>query len=93
MTTIFDEPEDFATAALQGFAAIYGRYVRHVKEVVGEILLDDIAFVSEADHEVIYSMSGIDLHDVPKNWLTADFDHRLWPRRRLFANPATEASG
>jgi len=31
MTTIFDEPEDFATAALQGFAAIYGRYVRHVK--------------------------------------------------------------
>jgi dihydroxyacetone kinase len=31
MTTIFDEPEDFATTALQGFAAIYSRYVRHVK--------------------------------------------------------------
>jgi dihydroxyacetone kinase len=31
MTTIFDEPEDFATSALSGFAAIYSRYVRHVK--------------------------------------------------------------
>lgn len=31
MTTIFDEPEDFATTALSGFAAIYSRYVRHVK--------------------------------------------------------------
>jgi dihydroxyacetone kinase len=31
MTTIFDSPEEFATTALAGFAAIYGRYVRHVK--------------------------------------------------------------
>lgn len=31
MTTIFDAPEDFATSALSGFAAIYSRYVRHVK--------------------------------------------------------------
>ncbi len=31
MTTIFDAPEDFATTALAGFAAIYSRYVRHVK--------------------------------------------------------------
>lgn len=31
MTTIFDEPEEFATTALAGFAAIYSRYVRHVK--------------------------------------------------------------
>ncbi|MDW5316214.1 dihydroxyacetone kinase family protein [Rhizobium sp. PL01] len=31
MTTIFDEPEDFAATALSGFAAIYSRYVRHVK--------------------------------------------------------------
>ncbi len=31
MTTIFDAPEDFATTALAGFAAVYSRYVRHVK--------------------------------------------------------------
>lgn len=31
MTTIFDAPEEFAATALAGFAAIYSRYVRHVK--------------------------------------------------------------
>ncbi|MDQ0322694.1 dihydroxyacetone kinase [Pararhizobium capsulatum DSM 1112] len=31
MTTIFDAPEEFATTALAGFAAIYSRYVRLVK--------------------------------------------------------------
>ncbi|WP_037418901.1 dihydroxyacetone kinase family protein [Sinorhizobium sp. CCBAU 05631] len=31
MTTIFDAPEDFATTALAGFAAIYARNVRLVK--------------------------------------------------------------
>ena len=31
MTTIFDAPEDFATTALAGFAAIYQRNVRLVK--------------------------------------------------------------
>lgn len=31
MTTIFDAPEEFASTALAGFAAIYSRYVRHVK--------------------------------------------------------------
>ncbi|MBB3564298.1 dihydroxyacetone kinase [Rhizobium sp. BK512] len=31
MTTTFDAPEEFASTALKGFAAIYSRYVRHVK--------------------------------------------------------------
>lgn len=31
MTTIFDAPEEFATTALAGFAAIYSRFVRPVK--------------------------------------------------------------
>ncbi len=31
MTTIYDEPEDFATSALKGYAAVYGRFVRAVK--------------------------------------------------------------
>ncbi|CCV09386.1 Dihydroxyacetone kinase [Mesorhizobium metallidurans STM 2683] len=31
MTTIFDAPEDFASAALAGFCAIHGRHVRLVK--------------------------------------------------------------
>ncbi len=31
MTTIFDDPAEFATTALSGFAALYSRYVRPVK--------------------------------------------------------------
>jgi dihydroxyacetone kinase len=31
MTTIFDRPEDFAASALEGYALIYGRFVRGVK--------------------------------------------------------------
>ncbi|MBB3976636.1 dihydroxyacetone kinase [Rhizobium azooxidifex] len=31
MTTIFDAPEEFATTALAGFAALYSRFVRPVK--------------------------------------------------------------
>ncbi|ENN88671.1 PTS-dependent dihydroxyacetone kinase, dihydroxyacetone-binding protein subunit dhaK [Rhizobium freirei PRF 81] len=31
MTTIFDAPEEFATTALAGFAALHGRFVRLVK--------------------------------------------------------------
>ncbi|CZT36768.1 dihydroxyacetone kinase family protein [Rhizobium sp. 9140] len=31
MTTIYDEPEDFAASALKGYAAVYGRFVRAVK--------------------------------------------------------------
>ncbi|MFP5076409.1 dihydroxyacetone kinase family protein [Rhizobium sp. YIM 134829] len=34
MTTIFDRPEDFAATALEGFAAVYGRYVRAVRNGV-----------------------------------------------------------
>lgn len=31
MTTIFDAPEEFASTALAGFAALYSRYVQHVR--------------------------------------------------------------
>ncbi|KQS61429.1 dihydroxyacetone kinase [Rhizobium sp. Leaf371] len=31
MTTIYDQPEEFAASALEGYAAVYGRFVRAVK--------------------------------------------------------------
>ncbi|KQR73042.1 dihydroxyacetone kinase family protein [Rhizobium sp. Leaf341] len=34
MTTIYDQPEDFATSALEGYASVYGRFVRAVKSGV-----------------------------------------------------------
>ena len=32
-------------------------------------------------------------HDVPKNWHTANFDHRLWTSFRLFSQPRAETPG
>ena len=48
-----------------------------MQKVVGEIFLDDIAFVSTANHEIVYSVSGINFHDMPKNGLATNFDHRF----------------
>jgi len=48
-----------------------------MKEVVGKILLDDITLVSTADDEVIDSVGGVNLQDMPKDGATTDLDHRL----------------
>src|SRR6185436_3334141 len=57
------------------------------------ILLDDIALVPAADHEVVHAVGGIDLHDVPEDGLAADLDHRLGPDAGLLADARAEASG
>src|ERR1019366_7793783 len=41
--------------------------IRHVQEVVREVLLDDIALVAAADDKLVHAMSGIEFHDVPEN--------------------------
>ena len=67
--------------------------VGHVQEVVGEVLFDHIALVAQADHEVIDSIVGIDLHDVPKNRLAADFDHWLGAQVGFFTDAGAKAPG
>jgi hypothetical protein len=67
--------------------------VGHVQEVVGEVFLDDIAFVAAADDKVVDSNLGLGLHDTPKNRLPADFDHRFWTDRDFFGDSGTEATG
>jgi hypothetical protein len=67
--------------------------VRHVHEVVGEVLLDHIAAVAETDHEVVETVVRIDLHDVPEDGHPPQLHHRLRPHRRLFAEPAPESAG
>ncbi len=37
-----------------------------VEEVVGEVLLDDVALVPQADDEFIDALLGVELEDVPK---------------------------
>src|SRR5712692_7209262 len=50
-------------------------HVGHVEEVVGEVLFDEITLVAAADNEVIDPVEGVQLHDMPQNRLSADFDH------------------
>ena len=69
------------------------RHVRTRDGVFVEVLLDDVALVAAADHEVIDAVRGIDLHDVPENGLPADLDHRLGAYRAFFADPGAEAAG
>src|SRR5262249_31719729 len=69
------------------------RDVRHVQRVVGEILLDEIALVAEADDEVVEAVGGVDLHDVPQDRPAADLDHRLRTEMRLFADARAHAAG
>src|SRR3546814_15828443 len=53
------------------------RDIGGVEEVVGEEILDGVALVAQANDEVVDSLGGILLHDVPKHWLTTDLVHRL----------------
>src|SRR5205823_346410 len=66
-------------------------HIGSMQEVVGEILLDDIALVAAADDEVIDAVLRIDLQDVPKNGPAANLDNRLFRKAR--AEPARENYG
>ena len=48
-----------------------------MQEVIGEILLDHMSLVAATDHEFIDAVSAVDLEDMPKDRLAADFHHRL----------------
>ena len=64
-----------------------------VEEVVGEVLLDDVALVSAADDEVVDAVLGVDLEDVPEDGAAADLDHGLGADRGFFAEASAEAAG
>jgi hypothetical protein len=51
--------------------------VGDVQEVVGEVLLDQVTLVAQADHELVDSVGRVDLHDVPEDRLAADLHHWL----------------
>src|SRR5438105_3550954 len=61
--------------------------------VVGEVFLDHVAPVAEADHEVFDAVLRIDLHDVPENRLPADLDHRLGTDYGLLTQARAEPPG
>ena len=68
------------------------RNVGIVQKIVGEILLYHPALVAEADDKLSVAIGSINLHYVPQYRLSAYFNHRFWPQRRLFRNPGTPAA-
>lgn len=64
-----------------------------MEEVVGEVLLDHVAPVPAADHEVVDPVRRVQLHDVPEDRPAADLDHRLGAGAGLLADASAQAAG
>ena len=91
----------------QGHAPGFGSHVVNLNRVVGEInreivravevveevFLDQVALVSQADHEVVQAMRRIDLHDVPENRHRSDLDEGLGYRTRLLTDSRAITTG
>ena len=52
-------------------------HIGRVQKVVGKKLLDHVALVPKANNEIVNPVGRIDLHDMPKDRLTANLDHWL----------------
>jgi hypothetical protein len=63
-----------------------------MQEVIGEIFLDQVALVAATNHEIIYSVLGVNLHDVPQDGAPTDFNHRLWLEVCLFRDTGSETT-
>ncbi|MPN15941.1 hypothetical protein SDC9_163277 [bioreactor metagenome] len=61
--------------------------------IIRKILLDHMLLVSRADHKIVVSIMGIQLHNVPEDRLVADFNHRLWPQVALFGQSGSKPAG
>src|SRR5260370_25858884 len=62
------------------------RDIASLEIIIREIALDDVPAVSAADHEIMHPASRVDLHNVPKNGLAPDFNHRLRPEITFLAD-------
>ncbi len=81
--------------ALMDLHAIVGHIegdIGHVQEVVGEVLLDHVALVATADHDIMHPVRGVGLHDVPQDRTAADLDHGLGPEVDLLGYACTQPS-
>src|ERR1700733_2601557 len=54
------------------------------RAIVEHVLLDDFALVAERDRELVQAIVRVVHHDVPENWLAANFDHRFRLKFCLF---------
>ena len=67
-------------------------YIRHMQEVVGKILFNHIPLVPTTDNKVVDTVSGVDLHNMPEDWLATNFNHRFRSVIRLFTDTGSISS-
>src|SRR5208282_3571582 len=60
--------------------------------VVQEVFFDHVATISQAQDKLAEATVGIELHDVPEDGSTANFDHRFRPEFSFLAQAGTESS-
>ena len=68
-----------------------GEVVVH-RLVVQKILLDHLAAVAEAEHEVSEAVMRVELHDVPENGTASHLDQGLRTELGLFAQARAESA-
>ncbi|MNY47304.1 hypothetical protein D3C86_1825650 [compost metagenome] len=63
-----------------------------MQKVIGEIFLDQVAFIATADDKIIDAVLRVDLHDVPENWSISNLNHRFGTGTCFFADPSPQAA-
>ena len=66
-------------------------YIAIMQRVVSKILFYNFLLVAGANNEIVDSVMGENLHDVPKDRHAADLDHRFRFQVGLFPNTSTKA--
>ena len=64
-----------------------------MEEIIGEIFLDQVALIAQANDEIIDPRGAVNLHDVPQDRHSADLDHRLRPHICLLRETRAEPAG
>ena len=68
------------------------RDITGVQEIIGEILLDQIALITAADNKLVNAKMAINFENVPENRLASYLHHRLWLEVGFFAEAGTESA-
>ena len=70
-----------------------GREIVHAGVVVQEVVLDYIPSVAGTYDKISQTKRGKRLHEVPENWLAANFYHWLWLVLSFLTHTSAEAAG
>lgn len=59
---------------------------------IQKVFLDYLTFITAGHNKVLETVPGVNIHDVPKDWFTADFDHRFWTRYGFLRQSRTQSA-